>query len=84
MRTAPTFADWLAERLGTRQWVVAPRLTNLLRGRGYDVALTPKRWAALETEYNTLLTAAKVERIAARLGSTFDAVRAALAAENLI
>lgn len=47
----PSLSDFLAAELGTRQWVLAPRLTAGLRQRGYDLALSPKRYAALEIEW---------------------------------
>jgi hypothetical protein len=45
------FGDFVAAELGTRQWVIAPRLTTRLRDRGYDLALSPARYIALETEW---------------------------------
>ena len=45
-----SFADWLAEKLGTRHWVVAPRLTPALAEQ-YDLAISRKRFTALRTEY---------------------------------
>lgn len=48
----PTFSDWLLERLGTRNWVVARRSPNILRRYGEDVlCLSSKRFEALEKEY---------------------------------
>jgi hypothetical protein len=49
----PTFSDWLAGRLGTRDWVMEPRLTKELRAKGYTLALSPKRYDALEKEWET-------------------------------
>lgn len=49
-----TFADWLSEKLGTRMWVVAGRLTPRLAGKGYTVALTPKKYAALAAEFTAI------------------------------
>lgn len=47
----PKFTDWLAEKLGTRNWVVARRLTDRLRSKGYDLAVSQKRFTALQAEY---------------------------------
>lgn len=46
-----TFADWLAEKLGTRQWVVASRLTERLRAKGYTLALSRERFSELMDEH---------------------------------
>jgi len=67
MTTVPNFSDWLAERLGTRQWVVAPRLSPYLRSKGYNLALSQKRYAALQAQYDAAQAAAKAERIALAL-----------------
>jgi type IV secretory pathway TrbD component len=45
-----TFPDWLANKLGTRLWVVAPRLTVSL-AQHYDLAITRKQFTALREEY---------------------------------
>lgn len=45
------FVDWLESKLGSRQWVVAARLTDRLRMRGYAVAISQKRYRDLEGEY---------------------------------
>jgi hypothetical protein len=47
----PEWLDWLAGRLGTRQWVVAPRLTDRLRSKGYTLAVSQKRYSELADEY---------------------------------
>lgn len=62
-----TFSDWLATRLGTRHWCVAPRLTQRLKDRGYHVAVPQARYTALEDEYDALQAATKVERVALSL-----------------
>ncbi len=51
---APNFLDWLAARLGTRQWVVAARLTDRLRAKGYDLALSQKLYTELRNEWAQL------------------------------
>lgn len=43
--------DWLSERLGTRKWVIEPRLTARLKEKGYEVALSGKRYSELEVDY---------------------------------
>ena len=52
MTPFPDFVDWIAARLGTHQWVVAPRLTAALRAKGYALAVSQKRFAALQDEFN--------------------------------
>lgn len=49
--TTSPWLRWLTAQLGTSRWVVATRLTPRLKAKGYTVALTPKRWAALEAAY---------------------------------
>lgn len=53
MTKAP-FRDWLAEKLGTRMWVVAPRLTQHLRSEDYEVAISQKKFTALRQEWLAL------------------------------
>jgi hypothetical protein len=43
--------DWLSRVVGTRMWVVAPRLTGRMRDKGYDFCITPRTYKALETGY---------------------------------
>lgn len=50
MTKAP-FRDWLAEKLGTRMWVVAPRLTQRLRSEDYEVAISQEKFTALRQEW---------------------------------
>ena len=52
-----TFSEWLAARLNTRQWVVASRLTPRLRAKGYELALTQRRFALLQAEFDARLRA---------------------------
>jgi hypothetical protein len=49
--SGPAWLAWLAERVGTTKWVVASRMTPRLKGKGYEVAISPKRFTALEAEY---------------------------------
>ena len=67
------FTDFLAERLGTRQWVLAPKLTAALQRRGYSVAIPKAEYAALEMEWER-------ERYGAPLASLRDAATDMLAA----
>jgi hypothetical protein len=46
-----TFSDYIAERVGTRKWVVAARLTPRLKAKGYEAALSPTRYSQIEHEY---------------------------------
>lgn len=43
--------NWLARRVGTTKWVLAQRLTDNMRSKGYEVAIPQKRWADLEREF---------------------------------
>lgn len=47
----PKFQDWLADTLGTRRWVVAPRLTTRLAAHGYDKAITRESFKRFRDEY---------------------------------
>ncbi len=49
----PTFTDWIAAQLGTRKWVVFARLTQRLRDKGYEKAVTPKRYRELMRQFET-------------------------------
>ena len=51
MTLAPSFTDWLADKLGLRNWVVAARLTPRLRDRGYAVAISQRKFRRLMAEY---------------------------------
>lgn len=46
-----TFNAWLERKLGTRSWVVAPRLTDRMRANGYTLAVTQKRFAELRQQF---------------------------------
>ena len=50
-----TFAEWVAERLGTRHWVVAPRLTDKL-SRTHTLAVSQRAFTALRMEYAAMTT----------------------------
>ena len=41
MVSQPPFHEWLSAKLGTQKWCVASRLTERLRGKGYEQALSP-------------------------------------------
>lgn len=47
----PGFLDWLADKLGTRNWCVAQRYSDSLRRRGYTVAVSSARYARLKEQY---------------------------------
>lgn len=49
----PSFVDWLDGQIGTRNWFVGPRLTDGHRRRGYDMAISQKRFAEFEELYET-------------------------------
>lgn len=46
----PTELEFVRARHG-RNWCVAARMTDRLRAKGYEVVLTPKRYAALCDEW---------------------------------
>lgn len=49
---ATTFTDFLAQRLGTRNWVVARRTARIVRKYGANVAtVSQKRFSALAREF---------------------------------
>lgn len=77
-----SFPDFLAERLGTRHWVLAPRLTTRLINKSYDLAVPRKKYSALAAEWNAARHLDRVRRIAAHLWTdpTEEQVRALLAA----
>jgi hypothetical protein len=45
------FRDFLFDKLSSRMWVVAPRMTTELREQGYDVAVSQRKFTALRAEY---------------------------------
>lgn len=47
-------ADWIAEQVGTHQWLHAPRLSAGLRAKGYTFAITPKRQRELQAKWEAL------------------------------
>ena len=100
MTTAPQpFTAWLEARLGTRQWVVAKRMSLRLTAKGYTLAIAPARYNELEAEYRQEIANEKAFNVARalfpreadRMASDPDtwrakirAVKAALAAEGLL
>ena len=46
-----TFSEWLFVKLGTHNWVVAPRLSAYLRDRGYDLAISQPKFTALRRQF---------------------------------
>jgi hypothetical protein len=45
------FGNWLSEQVGTNKWVVAGRLTPRLAGKGYMVAIHPKKFRAFIKQF---------------------------------
>lgn len=45
------FTEWLAVTLGTSRWVVAARLSRRLVVKGYVLAVSERRFDALEAEF---------------------------------
>ena len=77
------FRDWLAERVGTRDWVVAPRLTEKLK-ETYSLAIPQARFSALKAEYEAAMAVAEDVREAAPLllADDVDAVARGMAADD--
>ncbi len=71
-----SFEDWLAAKVGTRRWCVAPRLGSRLRER-YDLAIPQACYTALEREWER-------ETFGAELARLHDAAPALLTALRLI
>ncbi len=57
-----SFEDWLAAKVGTRRWCVAPRLGSRLRER-YDLAIPKARYTALEREWERETFGAELARL---------------------
>ncbi len=51
MKPQEDFGDYLERVLGTRMWVVSPRLTPRLKDKGYDVALSQARYRDLNRRW---------------------------------
>lgn len=51
LATGEDWRNWLAARLGTRDWTVGPRLTPRMRQAGADLAISQKQFQALMFEY---------------------------------
>jgi hypothetical protein len=49
------FHDWLAEKVGTRDWLVG-RLSPRRRALGYDLGISQKRFTELKREYEEAKT----------------------------
>jgi hypothetical protein len=49
--TRDPFCDFLAELVGTRRWCVAASLTDRLRAKGYEVAISQARYKELTLEW---------------------------------
>ena len=44
-------AEYIAQRAGTRKWVLAARLTDKLRQHGYEAAIHRATWKRWQGEY---------------------------------
>ncbi|WP_375458855.1 hypothetical protein [uncultured Enterovirga sp.] len=80
MPTTSPHSEWIAEALGTRNWVVAPSLTPRLRAKGYEVAISTKRLAEIKADYERA-TGEEARRIAADYERRFDASLASMLSE---
>jgi hypothetical protein len=47
------FRDYLAAKIGTRRWVIAPHLTPRLKARGYELAIPLETFATICQAYRT-------------------------------
>ena len=69
-----TRADYISEKLGSRNWIIAKRTKNVLRRHGDDVVcISSKRYAeiqkAYEMEHDTIITHAAFELLLKWLGA---------------
>lgn len=74
-----SFGDYSERKLGTRKWVVAPRLTQRLRDKGYEMAISQRRYRHLETEYETEAHGAPLATLREAAPDMLKAMRACLA-----
>lgn len=51
MALGKDWSEWLAAKLGTRKWCIAARLTDRLRHKGYEKAITQKAYDAFAVEF---------------------------------
>jgi hypothetical protein len=68
-----SFSDFLRRELGTSRWCVSPRLTQRLREKGYEAAVSQKRMNFLQEQWER-------ERYGALLVQLHDAAPALLEA----
>ena len=95
----PQWLAYLAEQTGTDKWVVAARLTNRLKDKGYTLALSQARYTGLQEAFNALQAQAKAFNVALALfpreadhmasdpaawRAKIQAVRLALTAQGLL
>lgn len=78
------FNDFIAAELGTGLWVVAPRLTPRLRARGYDVAISPKRYLAVEAEWERRTYGAPLASLRAAAPDLLAALRLCADREDIM
>jgi hypothetical protein len=45
------FCNYLETLFGTRKWVVAHRLTPRLKAKGYELAISQKKFAAIRRSF---------------------------------
>lgn len=69
MQTRSPISIFLERKLGTRKWVVAPRLTKALTERGYDKAISRARYHELLAEYAAARKDAASSRLARAMSS---------------
>lgn len=65
----PFYPDYMHRELGehARSWVVAQRLTDRLRAAGHTLAITPKRYKAMEEAHAAEVRAAVTTRLVAEV-----------------
>lgn len=74
-----TRADYISEKLGSRNWIIAKRTKNILRRHGNDVVcISDKRYATIVKEYDmehdTIIKHAAYKLLLKWLGNSCDAV----------
>ena len=74
---AGTFPDFLTSRFG-QKYVVAPRMTDRLRLRGYERAITRKQYDAAERDWETLAYGAPLKSLESAAPDLLSALRGLL------
>lgn len=78
LEQTPSFTDYLAKKLGTRHWVLAQRLTDRLRRKGYELAISARHYDTLEKEFERETYGATLAGLENAAPDMLAALRAAL------